>query len=348
MMYFEVSSTKVSRNRVIESRVSEARFSKTQQPLLKEDLKAVKKSPPQKILSKLKQFLIALSGAILSVQITHAGEGNFGWIYSLDLQPKGTWEIEQRLQLTRGQASGTYDYWYGRSELAYGLSNNIQIAGYLNSYSINAAKNFTNPDACDQGVNPCTAGYGVPGSAGLSDSYSKKGIDGVSLEGIWRITNPVTEAVGVGLYLEPTIGKLKDAIEARVILQSNFIDDRLQVVGNFVYEIERLKFDDEPIKETVFDFVGGFTYRVAPSWNLGLEYRFHNDFDGYHFNRQTQKAHFIGPNIHYASKNWWLTAAMRTQIGGSCWEPGDAECSDGKVWDGHGRNEYLVKVGVPF
>ncbi|MEY3754390.1 MAG: hypothetical protein RLY27_990, partial [Pseudomonadota bacterium] len=85
MMYCEVSSTKVSRTRVIESRISEARVSKTQQPLLKEDLKAVKKSPPQKILSKLKQFLIALSGAILSVQITHAGEGNFGWIYSLDL-----------------------------------------------------------------------------------------------------------------------------------------------------------------------------------------------------------------------------------------------------------------------
>ena len=190
MMCREVSSTKVSRTKLREAK----------QPLLKEDLKAVKKSPPKKILSKLNQFLIALSGAILSAQITHAGEGNFGWIYSLDLQPKGTWEIEQRLQLTRGQASGTYDYWYGRTELAYGLSNNIQIAGYLNSYSINAAKNFTNPDACDQGVNPCTAGYGVPGSAGLSDSYSKKGIDGVSLEGIWRITNPVTEAVGVGLY----------------------------------------------------------------------------------------------------------------------------------------------------
>jgi hypothetical protein len=64
MMCREVSSTKVSRTKLREAK----------QPLLKEDLKAVKKSPPKKILSKLNQFLIALSGAILSAQITHAGD----------------------------------------------------------------------------------------------------------------------------------------------------------------------------------------------------------------------------------------------------------------------------------
>jgi len=84
----KVSEAKVSSTKLSEARISEARVSKTKQPLLKEDLKAVKKSSPKKILSKLNQFLIALSGAILSAQITHAGEGNFGWIYSLDLQPK--------------------------------------------------------------------------------------------------------------------------------------------------------------------------------------------------------------------------------------------------------------------
>ena len=287
-------------------------------------------------------------GALMFSVCASAGEGYFGWVYGLDLQPEGKWEFEQRLQLTRGQASGTYDLWQGRTEIEYGFSNDFQLAGYLNTYSINASKNYTNEEYCDQGLVPCTGGYGVPGSASSGDGYSKTAIDGVSLEGIWRITNPVTSPIGVGLYLEPTIGNLKNALETRLILQSNFLDDRLQVVGNLVYEVEKLKFDEEPIEETVLDVVAGFTFRVIPNLNIGMEYRFHNDYDGYSFANQTQRAHFIGPNIHYASKDWWITAAMRTQIGGECWEPGTAECSGGNVWDSHGRNEYIVKFGMPF
>ena len=47
--------------------------------------------------------------ATLHFSLAHAGEGVFGWIYTLDLQPKGKLEFEQRLQLNQQQASGTYD-----------------------------------------------------------------------------------------------------------------------------------------------------------------------------------------------------------------------------------------------
>ena len=298
-------------------------------------------------LKNLIQKSICVGACILSFN-SLAGEGYFGWVYSLDLQPEGKWEFEQRLQLTRGQASGTYDLWQARTEMEYGVSNDFQLAGYLNSYSINASKNYTNSEYCEQENMTCTGGYGVPGSESHGSGYAKTGIDGVSVEGIWRITNPVTSPIGVGLYLEPTIGHLKNALETRLILQSNFLDDRLQLVGNLVYEVEKLKFDEEPIEETIVDVVAGFTYRLMPNLNIGLEYRFHNDFDGYSLNNQTQRAHFIGPNVHYATKDWWVTAAMRTQVGGQCWDPGTAECSDGKVWDSHGRNEYIVKFGMPF
>ncbi len=304
----------------------------------------------QRYIQKMRSVIHTSAIVLMSVfsMGVEAGEGYFGWIYGLDLQPQGKWEFEQRLQLTRAQETGTYDLWQGRTEMEYGLTNNVQIAGYLNSYSVNAAKNYTNGDICDQGISPCTAGYAVSGEENLSNSYSQTRLDGVSVEGIWRITNPVTSPIGVGLYIEPTIGHLKNAIESRLILQSNFWDDRLQLVGNLVYEMEHLKFDVEPIEETVVDVVAGFTYRVMPNLNMGLEYRFHNDFDGYSLSHQTQKAHFWGPNIHYAAKDWWITAAMRTQIGGECYDPGVAECSVGKVWDSHGRNEYILKFGMPF
>ncbi len=149
----------------------------------------------------------------LHFSFAHAGEGAFGWIYTLDLQPKGKLEFEQRLQLNQQQASGTYNAWTSRTELEYGLTNDLQIAGYINSYYTDASQNYTNPEACGDSAT-CTGGYGVPSSHDPSTPYRKSGIEGGSLEAIYRISNPVTSPVGVGLYLEPTWGRNKDELEA--------------------------------------------------------------------------------------------------------------------------------------
>lgn len=296
--------------------------------------------------SNIERLLSALLFAVISAisSASYAGEGSFGWIYGLDLQPKGELEFEQRLQLTRKQAAGTYDFWRARTEIQYGLTNDIQIAGYINSYSVNAANNYTNTAACPAG--PCTSGFGVPENAGTP--YRKTDVDGISLEAIWRITNPVTTPVGVGIYVDQTFGKLYDEFETRLLLQSNFLDDSLIVATNIIYAAETIKFLDEPSNESMLDVLTGISYRFAPRWSAGLEHRFHNDYAGHRLQEHTQRANFIGPSIHYATKDWWVTAAWRHQIGGSCWEPGAAECSGGKVWDSHGRDEVLLKVGRPF
>ena len=290
-------------------------------------------------MSRLKTAALAATFSTLSQIPAHAGEGSFGWIYTLDLQPKGTLEFEQKLQYNRGQAQGKYDLWQARTELEYGLTDDVQIAGYLNTSYVSANQNYPNGD---------TAGWLVPG-AGQSP-YSKGRVDGVSLEGIWRLTNPVVDPVGVGLYGEITTGAVKDELEGRLLLQSNFLDDRLVVASNLHVAVEKVKWDVEVGKESMVDLLLGVSYRVANNWTAGLEYRFHNDFDGYGFNTQTQRAHFFGPNVHYATKDWWFTAAWRYQPKGysSCWAPGDAECSDGRVWDSHTKNEFIFKVGRPL
>ena len=79
--------------------------------------------------------------ALLCAAPANAGEGSFGWIYTLDLQPKGTLEFEQRLQLNRGQAKGKYDLWQARTELEYGLTDDIQIAGYINTSYVSPNQN---------------------------------------------------------------------------------------------------------------------------------------------------------------------------------------------------------------
>ena len=290
---------------------------------------------------RLKHALFAaLFAAITSVPAL-AGEGSFGWIYTLDLQPKGTLEFEQRLQLNQGQARGKYDLCQARTELEYGLTDNLQIAGYVNTSYVSANQN--NADGT-------TGGWLVPGSAG-SSAYSRGRVDGVSLEAIWRLTNPVISPIGVGLYGELTGGPVKDEIETRLLLQSNFLDDRLVLASNLQFAIEKVKFDPADIgQESMIDLLVGASYRVANKWTAGLEYRFHNDFNGYRFNTQTQRAHFFGPNVHYATREWWFTAAWRYQPQGlsSCWAPGDGECSNRRVWDSHSKNEFILKFGYPL
>ena len=292
---------------------------------------------------------LALSTVFALPLLSFAGEGAFGWIYTLDLQPKGTLEFEQRLQRNHKQAAGTYDVWLSRTELEYGLSDDMQIAGYINSYSANIDQNYTNPEVC--GTSPtCTSGFPVPSSHDRRTPFKASGIDGYSIEAIYRLSNPALSPIGVGLYLEPTIGKLKNELEARLLLQSNFLDDRLIIASNIVFANEQLKFLDEGhVPESMLDVLFGFSYRFAPKWFAGIEARWHNDFARYNLKNQTQRQMFFGPNLHYAQKDWWLTAAMRYQPkGGKCYGDGTGECSDERVWDSHSRTEMMLKVGFPI
>ncbi len=280
----------------------------------------------------------------------HAGEGIFGFVYPLDTQPKGKFEFEQRFDVTHGQATGTYNLGQYRSELEYGLTDDVQIAGYINAYSINAKNNYTNPEMCENKI-PCTAGFGIPSSEHDNGTYNKFQVDGASLELVWRMLNPVTSPVGVGLYLEPTLGRWEDSLEWRLLLQSNFMDDRLIFALNFLYEPEKEKYDDAgTIRNSMGDILYGASYRFAPNWSAGLEGRYHTDHDGYYFDKHTQTANFIGPTIHYANQDWWATATWRYQIDGHCYSDGTADCQPGYdlVSDNHGRNQYMLKIGFPF
>jgi hypothetical protein len=306
------------------------------------------------ISKKILLSALAILSLSMNVQEAFAGEGNFGWLYTLDIQPKGKFEFEQRVDHVTGQATGTYNLTMLRSEIEYGLTNDIQIAGYLNSTRIHAKQNYINQDVCANDT-PCTAGFGVSSEYNNGgDTFNRwDAIDGFSGEIIWRILNPLTSPVGIGIYIEPTIGKLQDSIEFKLIAQSNFLDDKLIVAGNLSYEMEKEHYtpgDENIIRQSHVDLNYGASYRFADNWSAGLEGRLHNDFYGYQLQQHIQFANFIGPNIHYAAKDFWVTAAWRYQTHGLCYGAGTGDCNDitGKVSDDHGRNEFIVKLGVPF
>jgi len=220
---------------------------------------------------------LVLAWVLSATTSAFAGEGAFGWVYTLDLQPKGSWEIEQKLDLATGQSDGTYNLLKSRTGLEYGLTDDIQVTGYLNAYSVRANKNYTQ---CDDFKRRCTSGFAVPGWAS-NQSYSKSAIDGGSAEIIWRLTNPVTSPIGVGLYLEPTLGNTEDSIEARLLLQSNFLDDRLVFAVNLIAESAKVKFDPaETTYESMFDIRYGVSYRFQPNFLQASKADFITTFPG--------------------------------------------------------------------
>lgn len=285
---------------------------------------------------------LGLAGFLLGVSMaTQAGEGLFGWVYTLDIQPKGQYEFEQRVQWNHRQEGGDYENFALKTEIEYGLTNDVQIAGYINTDYMNAKGN----DRFGE-----TAGSHIPESIDVSKRFRNFRYESASAELIWRILNPYTDVIGLGIYVEPTLGYDNKSIEYRVLLQKNLIDDRLVMAANLQFETERDEFatNTDFEKASHADLLLGASYRFAPNWNAGFDYRYHNDFSGYFYQESTQHAHFIGPNIHYASKDWWTTIAWRHQIHGDCHGVGKLECSSGYVNDDHGRDEFMFKVGVPF
>ena len=101
---------------------------------------------------------------------------------------------------------------------------------------------------------------------------------------IWRILNPLSSPEGIGLHIEPTISRVQDSLETKLIVQSNFLDDILIVAGNLSFEMEREQYiagDENIIRQSHVDLNYGASYRFADNWSAVMEGCLHNDFFGY-------------------------------------------------------------------
>jgi hypothetical protein len=257
--------------------------------------------------------------AALVPATANAGEPLFGYSYTTDLLPKGKWEIEQWLTDREGQAMGYFHHVDMRSELEYGITDNFQIAGYLN---------YMYADESGNSVRGKTEGIEMPFDHNADSRYNEGRFDGLSIEATYRFLSPYTNPVGLAFYVEPALGYFENGLEFRGILQKNFLDDQLVLVGNFWVEFDREKGSNlvTPGSNDVPD--GGFhdatyaeldlgaSYRFAPKWFAGLEFRNHNEYQGFTMNHDAQDhtAFFLGPNLHYASENWFATFAVLRQV----------------------------------
>lgn len=285
-----------------------------------------------------------LLGAFLFSMGARAGESPFGYLYTTDTHPKGSFELEQWMTFRRGKARGQYSLGQYRTELEYGVTDRFQASLYWNAYSVRASGN----DASSE-----TAGPYIPENIDKASRY-RRGLssDGGSAEFIYRVLSPYTDPVGLALYVEPSWGKFRNELETRLILQKNFLDDRLVLGYNLALAPEWEKKEDgtEKVTELVHGF--GVSWRFAPGWFAGLEARNQREYEGHSLSRGNREftAWNLGPTLHYASRSWWFTASWLPQLRASRCFAADqcAETLNRRNLDDLEKTELRFRFGIPF
>jgi hypothetical protein len=171
------------------------------------------------------------------------------------------------------------------------------------------------------------------------------------MEHVVKLLNPYTDPIGFGLYLEPAFGPNVRELEVKALFQKNFFGDRLIAAANVTFETEHEEHEGEVEKASMIDLVVGASYRVADNWMAGIEFRNHREFQGYWLNHPEHSAYFLGPTLHYATKDFWVTASWRHQLPMvQAFNQDQRDVSrGGRIFgDEHSRDEFIFRLGIPF
>ena len=252
-----------------------------------------------------------------------ADEPLFGYVYTTDLLPGGTFEVAQWSTWRAQRPVGEYEALESRTELEYGLTDRLQVAAYFNyewtnSYHDNVLTGGT--------LGPTPLAFDSPGSNGHLNTTR---FTGLSLEGIYRVLSPYTDGLGVALYVRPTVGPSLRELESRLILQKNYRDDRLVLALNIgliddrqylptTANHARIDIYAHPWTETSNLSIGAAgSYRFASNLSAGLELQNERGFSAltpFADGARTGVDYYFGPSLHYANQHLFVTVTYLNQL----------------------------------
>lgn len=297
-------------------------------------------------------MLAAIAGAALGAATpASAEESQFGYVYTTDLLPKGASEIEQWATWRHQKIAGQFDEIEGRTEVEHGITDRLQVAVYANyawsqAYHNGPFGQTTPPEQfADKDVDP-------------DSNWRGTRFVGVSGEAIYRVLSPYRHPIGLALYVEPVIGPSFREVETKIILQKNFLDDRLITALNFTYAPEWRHVSDSASptgkswqEETDVNFNVAASYRFRPNWSLGAEFVNEHEYNSYGFTHESNSGYFVGPTLHYGGRKFFVTATFLKQMP---WAKVHTDTVDGSLVGGYvldndfEKARLRVKVGYYF
>ncbi len=268
-----------------------------------------------------------LAGVCINAE---ANERLFTYTYEPETMPQGGLEFEQwaTLRSIRNDEVGQNHYtrWDLRQELEYGVTDYYTLSLYLNEKS----EYFRDPATNTK-----------------TDDFS---FDGVSLENKWMILNPAEHPIGLSLYLEPRLGNGEFELEEKIILGQRFgANQDWKWAFNATHatewkDAEEPDEDDETEGELEFTF--GITKQLNKNWNLGVEFRNHNEIPEY--DDWAHTVFFVGPVVTYRAEKWWISVTAMAQVYGKNYQDVDPDGEPDFVLDEHEYINVRCIIGISF
>lgn len=303
-------------------------------------------------MNKLLKNTLLITGLCLS-STSQADEHIFNYVYGAETIPKGGMEFQTMLTNRWDKDKGSYNAQELQAELEYGITDRLQVSGYLLGLRVDHKGAFPNDEE------------GEP----LYPDRTKTAFRGVKSQIKYNILSPyLNDGWGLALMVEPSYqtrfkvdgSKTKQfEVEFGALVQKNLLDDQLILAYNFIYAREKriLVEDGDAVEQEqeLYNYLGA-TYRVAPQWYVGLEARHHMDVlkvpNGNTF-KKNQYSMFVGPTVHYAAKEWWATLTYFRQIQGNptyaaSVGPTTGGSDDNLHLDENEKNELRLRVGFDF
>ncbi len=264
---------------------------------------------------------LAATGPLVALS-AFADEPLFGYVYTTDLLPQGKFELAQWATWRTGKSAGQFDVLEGRTEFEFGASDHFQVSAYLNYEWARAAR--------DNAIDGSTLAPATLANleVGPADRLNTTRFTGVSVEGIYRLCSPYTHPVGIALYARPTVGAGLRELESRLIVQKNFLDDRMALAFNLTMtddwrDVPKPGADGAAPLERRWAKSSGInlglagTYRFAAGWSAGLELQNERGYAGsvpFGASSRTDVAYYLGPSLHYANEHLFVTATYLEQL----------------------------------
>jgi hypothetical protein len=226
----------------------------------------------------------AVCGTVVMVGQSDAGERRFTYLYEATTHAKGEWEFEQWVTWkTSKENDRDFDRFDFRTELEYGVTDSFQLGIYLSDWRYES---------------------NVP----EGENHGKW--RNAALEGIWNLSNPTTDPIGVALYAEVEVGDELFELEGKLILQKNF--GKFTLAYNAVIEAEwegaHYEVDNGELEQTL-----GMSYQFSPRFLAGFELLHEVSIPDW-AGARGKGVLYMGPNFSYRTKSWWATLTPLFQV----------------------------------
>jgi hypothetical protein len=209
-----------------------------------------------------------------------AGVRHFTFLYEATTSAPRSVEMENSITWGRGSNPERTDQVDFRHEFEFGVTQNFQASVYVADWFYAS--------------NPTNSGFRYSDSA---------------VELIYNFTNPVIDPVGVSIYQEYKLGDRLFEWESKAIAQKNFgpLIFAYNATLEAVWEGSGLRGHRGEFQQAV-----GASYEFAPQLSVGLELLHEFVFPEWRDQEKIRNV-FIGPNVSYRHRNWFVTVTALAQ-----------------------------------